>query len=267
MLGFALLGLLGIGLIFNVGGGDDDDDKPDERGTREQGTDVNENFDLGGGDDTVFAAGGSDLVNAGPGNDRVFGGDGEDFLVGGDDDDFIRGGADSDYLFGSAGNDVLNGDVGDDALIGADVIDGEAWAEFLLSRDDDTTDEGFDLLDLFDPEADPMEADTLNGGVGDDLLVAGSNDVVDTGPGADTVNVGDWVDPSAPVNMVDFDTAKDVIVYTYSGSAEPAVSFGEDDSGTATLTANGQIIAYFPGVDFFDLRDETSIFLERLDAT
>ena len=266
MLGFALLGMLGLGLIFNIGSGDDDDDTSDERGTREQGTEDNETFDLGDGDDTVFAAGGNDLVSAGQGDDRVFGGDGNDFLVGGEDKDFIRGGADDDALFGGAGNDVLNGDVGDDALFGADIIDSEAWAEFLIPRDGDAEDEDFEDLDLLDPDGDPMEADTLNGGVGDDLLVAGSNDVVDTGTGSDTVNVGDWVDPSAPVNMIDFDPAKDAIVYSFSGSADPTVLFGEDDSGTATLTVNGQIIALFPGVDFFDLVDETSVFLERLDA-
>lgn len=269
MIGFALLGLLGVGLIVGISNsGDDDDEDPiaqDDGAERVQGTQDNDLLETGAGSDTVFAAAGDDFVDAGAGDDRVFGGEGDDFIIGGEGDDFLRGQAGDDILFGGAGADELNGDVGDDVLFGADIIDAEGIFDVTLATvsnggniDDIDQDQFLDLM------ADPQEADTLNGGVGDDIIIAGSNDVVDTGSGEDVLNVGEWVDPDAPVLVTGFDPSNDVIVYSYTGATTPLVSFGEDNSGTATLDVDGEIIAFFPGIDFFDLTANSSIVLERL---
>lgn len=264
MLGFALLGLLGIGLIFGLS--DSDDDAPAENeNARIEGTDGDDLIDAGPGNDTVFAGPGDDFVDAGPGDDRVFGGDDDDLIVGAAGDDFLRGGSGDDMMFGGAGSDELNGDVGDDVLAGADIIDAEGLvAAGMAAAQNGQTVNDVDLSQFIDLDADPLEADTLNGGVGDDIIIAGSNDLVDTGSGSDVVNVGEWVVEGQPVNIVGFNPAKDAIVYSYSGPTTPSVSFGEDDDGTATLNADGQIVAYFPNVDFFDLTAQSGILLERV---
>mmetsp|Transcript_23599 Transcript_23599/g.41787 ORF Transcript_23599/g.41787 Transcript_23599/m.41787 type:complete len:267 (-) Transcript_23599:3283-4083(-) len=265
MLGFALLGLLGVGLIVSLNGDDDDNSFPTDEDTRAQGTNGADLIETGDGDDTVFAAGGDDVVLSSDGDDRVFGSDGDDLIVGEAGDDFLRGGANDDLIFGGAGEDVINGDVGDDQIAGADIID----ARGLFEATENSVLTGIPLTDedierFIDLDADTGEADTLNGGVGSDVIIAGSNDVVNTGSGTDIVNVGDWVDPDEPVQITDFNAVQDDIVYSYEGDREPNVTFGEDENGTATLVVNGQIVAYFENADFFDLTAETSIILERL---
>lgn len=265
MLGFAILGLLGVGLIVNLADDDDDDNveatpDPENEDQTLSTEDSDETIETEGGDDTVFSQGGNDLVSLGEGDDRGFGGDDSDAIFGDAGDDFIRGQGGSDQVFGGAGEDSLFGDAGNDTLYGADILDDAA----LFEQTAETNFLLFDNSALFDTSADPAEADTLNGGVGEDVIFAGSNDVVDTGSGADTVNVGEWVDPDAPVEITGFTPAADVIVYSYTGPTEPNVSFGEDDTGLATLDVDGESIATFPGVDFFDLTAESAILLERL---
>lgn len=264
MLGFAILGLLGIGLIIGLNG-DDDDSSFADQGTREEGTNGADLIDAGDGNDTVFASGGDDVIFAGDGDDRAFGGDDDDLIVGEDGDDFLRGGGGDDLIFGSAGEDTINGDVGDDQISGADIID----ARGLFEATENSIITGVPLTEndinaFIDLNADTGEADVLNGGVGSDVIIAGSNDIVNTGVGADIVNVGQWVDPDEPVFIVDFNPFQDDIVYSYEGNTEPVVAFGEDDDGTATLVVDGRIVAYFENADFFDLNAGTSIILEQL---
>lgn len=265
MFGFVLLGLLGVGLVVSIFDDDDDNSFDTDEDSRIEGTSGDDLIDAEGGDDSVFAGVGDDAVLAGAGDDRVFGGDGDDLIVGEDGDDFLRGGAGDDLIFGGAGEDEINGDVGDDQIVGADIIDArgifEATETSILTGVPLTEE---DLAAFIDLDADTGEADTLNGGVGSDIIIAGSNDVVDTGLGTDTVNVGQWVDPDAPVQIVGFNPFQDDIVYTYEGDTEPNVAFGEDDDGTATLVVNGEIVAYFQNADFFDLRNGTSIILEQI---
>ena len=95
MLGFLLVGLLGVALVVNIV---DDDDDATESDDQVNGTDENNTIDTGGGDDTVFAGGGNDLVDTGTGDDRAF------------------GGADNDTLLGGLGHDRMFGDGGADRL-------------------------------------------------------------------------------------------------------------------------------------------------------
>jgi Ca2+-binding RTX toxin-like protein len=265
MLAFALLGLLGIGLVVNLLDDGDEDSFDTNDGELAQGSGGDDLIETGGGDDSVFAGAGDDVILTGDGDDRAFGGAGDDLIVGEADDDFLRGGAGDDLIFGGAGEDELNGDVGDDVIVGADIIDArgivEATETSIQTGDPLTEDQLNAFIDL---RADTGEADTLNGGVGSDVMIAGNNDVVDTGAGEDIVNLGQWVAPGAPVQITGFNPFQDDIVYTYEGGTEPDVSFGEDDNGTATLTVDGEIVAYFENADFFDLVAGSSIVLERL---
>ncbi|WP_277605069.1 calcium-binding protein, partial [Aeromonas sp. MR16] len=72
-----------------------------------QGGDFSEQFNLGGGDDTLHALGGDDVIHAGTGNDVVFAEGGNDTVYGEEGNDTLHGGDGNDQLFGGVGNDVL----------------------------------------------------------------------------------------------------------------------------------------------------------------
>ena len=259
MLGFLLVGLLGVALVVNIV--DDDDDAAPESDDQVSGNDENNTIETGAGDDTVFAGGGNDLVDTGTGDDRAFGQDGTDLIFGGAGDDFVRGNAGEDLLFGDEGEDTLFGDSGDDVLFGADIFDSEAIFEIVAN-----TNFLPENLNLFlDVNADTGEADALNGGVGDDIILAGSFDVVSTGDGADVVEIGDWVIPGDPVVVTDFNPDEDVIVYDFEGTVAPNIIITEDeDTGDAAIEIaisdqENQRLVTLLGVDFFDVTSDNLI--------
>jgi Ca2+-binding RTX toxin-like protein len=158
------------------------------------GTDLANNINAGGGNDTVWADGGNDTVEGGTGNDFLHGGqgndritdiDGGDFIWGDDPNtslggndyinaglgiDQVFGGAGLDTIFGGAGGDVLDGQGGDDVVYGDN---GAVDAQGNL----DPTGDG-DVIDGGDGN------DKLFGGGGADLLTGGEgNDTIDGGLG------------------------------------------------------------------------------------
>ncbi|MEM6758333.1 MAG: hypothetical protein AAF601_02535 [Pseudomonadota bacterium] len=251
-----LLSLLGIGLVSALV--EDDDDQNEIRTSNEPenvtGSADVDIIDTAGGDDTVFAGAGSDLVNAGSGDDRVFGQGDPDLVFGGEGDDFIRGGSDGDLLTGDAGEDTIFGDVGDDLIAGADIFDSAALFDAL-----DGATRVPNISDFIDITLETGEADTLDGGLDNDSIIAGSNDEVITGTGADRVDIGDWIIPNEPAVITDFDPAEDVIFYSYTGATPPNVFFGEDaDTGDLTVEVaisdqENAVVALLTGVDFFDV--------------
>ncbi|MEM9872085.1 MAG: hypothetical protein AAF822_12585 [Pseudomonadota bacterium] len=248
-----LLTLVPLALIGFVASeiNDDDDETNAAADDSVSGADTPETIETGGGDDTVFAAGGNDLVDTGTGDDRAFGQDGNDAIFGGEGDDFLRGSAGEDILFADEGEDTLFGDSGDDILVGADILESEEIFDITAQ----TNFLPVPLSDFIDLSGEDGEADTLNGGFGDDGIIAGSNDVVSTGDGADVVEIGDWVTPGAPVTITDFDLAEDVIVYDFFGDTPPNVILGELDDGTVTLELDGEIVARLEGLDFQDVQN------------
>ncbi|MEL6341477.1 MAG: hypothetical protein AAFQ65_16380, partial [Myxococcota bacterium] len=173
------------------------------------------------GNDYVIGNAGDDFVSGGEGDDEVQGREGNDRVFGEAGDDELRGNEGDDGLYGSAGNDTLFGNEGEDVLYGIDVID-----EALLTPEGILGVVGEETFEEFvDVDADPGEADTLNGGRDDDVLLVGSADTAIGGGGADIFALGDWVTPNAPATITDFDPAQDSIVYAYEGQVPPAVSF------------------------------------------
>jgi Ca2+-binding RTX toxin-like protein len=127
-------------------------------GGRTDGTPGRDFIDGKGGADRIFGGAGDDVLwgDAFPGDaarDRVDGGPGDDTIYGGGGADVLLGGPGGDYLEGNSGADRLDGGPGDDEIRG---------------------DQG---------------NDRVSGGAGDDLIrvVGGGRDVVDCGPGRDTV--------------------------------------------------------------------------------
>ena len=89
-----------------------------------------------------------------------------DIVFGQEGNDFLRGGAGEDLLVAGTGSDPLYGNAGDDILFGADILDEMEVAESTRSGELPS----FLLTSAYEVG----QADTLDGGVGSDTLVAGS---------------------------------------------------------------------------------------------
>ncbi|WP_299042364.1 calcium-binding protein [uncultured Tateyamaria sp.] len=220
------------------------------------------------GADVLRGTTSNDFVLADDGADRVFGREGADVVVGGAGNDLLRGESGNDTLFADAGEDTLFGDVGDDLLVGADIFVASTPAELVRAAGILVTDGApLNFADLLDIGADTGEADTLVGGVGDDVFFAGNADVVDTGSGIDAVIIGDWMDlDGPPVEIVDFDPAQDTLLYSFDGDAAPTVFFAEDDDGTAVVEVaisdtENRVIARFPNIGFDALNSGNALVL------
>jgi Ca2+-binding RTX toxin-like protein len=144
-------------------------------------------------------------------------------------------------LRGDAGDDALHGDLDDDTLhggLGRDTLFGGWGNDVIVGLVDDPATVIFDDLD---------SGDFLNGGPGNDLILAGQGDLVDTGEGADTVMIGDWIAGGDGAEILDFHSEEDRLIVFYdaqSGTA-PNLSLepGTEDGTAQTLLLNGVAIA------------------------
>lgn len=211
--------------------------------------------DAGAGDDIVLAGAGDDLIRGGAGDDQLDGGAGDDVLQGGDGNDRLIGGAGDDFLFGGAGNDRLIGGEGNDLLDGGDGIDtadyaaettgvtvdlaaGKANGEG-IGRDTLTGIEnviggaGNDVLignDL---------ANILDGGAGNDRIVAGAGDTVLGGAGDDVIEVKAGAGAAA---SIDGGTGRDTVKLLGTGTGSLAAPTGverlEVESGSWSVAGS-----------------------------
>lgn len=121
----------------------------------------------------VASAGSLNVIEGDSGPNDLTGTQLRDAIRGLGDDDRLRGFAGRDRLDGGEGDDWMRGNTGDDRMRG------EAGADFAYGN------AGDDLITGGDGE------DEIYGGRGDDLILSiGDNakDVVDCGPGVDTVD-------------------------------------------------------------------------------
>lgn len=195
----------------------------------------------GGGPDELYGGSGDDTLAGGSGDDRLMGGEGADLLLGQAGNDTLAGGAGADTLFGHSGDDDLSGNAGDDRLTGGaghDLLKGGAGNDLLHGVE--VTAQGTQVRDAADP-------DFLNGGSGDDTVVAGMADIVSLGQGLDTVVLGHWVSGDEAVTITDFDPQEDhvLMVYDDSTGTAPEAHFVEtpDTSGSYDLMVNDIRIA------------------------
>ncbi|WP_210878585.1 calcium-binding protein [Roseovarius autotrophicus] len=187
------------------------------------GGDGRDVLDGGPGDDRLFGHNGNDTLFGGEGNDSLVGSAGNDMLFGGDGDDALHGALDDDWLHGGMGSDTLFGGHGNDTLIG--IVDNPATARL------DDLDDGRDFL---------------NGGAGDDVILAGRSDIVTTGSGADRVVLGDWLDAAHQVEILDFSAEHDLLMVVYDKTGpEPDIALAPDAEAASDmrLLLNGVEIA------------------------
>jgi len=86
------------------------------------------------------------------------------------------------------------------------------------------------------------DTDFLNGGAGDDRLVAGSGDYLTGGEGADRFQLGDWLEEGDSARITDFDKAEDSIEVVYDPAIHP------DPQLTLQTGAAGEVSVYLDGL-------------------
>ena len=125
------------------------------------GGDGNDNIQCFEGSDNVWGGNDSDTIDGGSGSDALRGEAGNDILLGDEGDDFVYGGAGNDTLNGGAGNDDVYGEADNDSILDA------GGNDHLFGGD------GTDSIDSND-----SQADTIDGGLGNDIATVSGADVV-----------------------------------------------------------------------------------------
>lgn len=113
-----------------------------------------------GGDDWMVGYGGDDQIEGGDGLDQIFGSQGNDMLSGGNGNNIIYGEEGNDKIYGGSDDDKLIGGNGADYIIGG-------WGNDIIWHYSDTWNLSHDFVKLTIPD--------------------GSKDIIDCGPGYDTV--------------------------------------------------------------------------------
>lgn len=223
-----------------------------------------------GGNDQINGYDGADMLFGDAGNDQLYGGTGADTLYGGDGNDTLHGEDAADHLSGGDGDDAVFGHFGDDTLLGGtgadslqggqgnDSLDGGDGADSVHGYDGDDTVVGGSGADaLFGgmgndtvSGADDTVGDYVNGGGGDDMLVAGLYDTLTGGEGLDQILIGDWLE-GGTIDIADFTAGEDQLILIYDTVAHmPELSLetrGEyiavllDGVETLRITGAGQL--------------------------
>ena len=190
----------------------------------------------GAGNDVLLGLGGSDTLNGLAGTDQLFGGTGNDILNGGDDNDILNGEDGNDTLNGGLGADAMNGGAGNDTYVvdnvgdliteavggGTDLVQ-TAFASYLLDANVENL--TYTGAGNFTGTGNAL-ANTITGGVGNDLL--------DGGAGADRM-VG-----SAGNDTYIVDAATDVVVEVAGGGTDTV----QTSLASYTLGGNVENLTY-----------------------
>ncbi|WP_223557594.1 peroxidase family protein [Pseudomonas sp. BF-RE-01] len=196
----------------------------------------------GAGNDVLLGLGGSDTLNGLAGTDQLFGGTGNDILNGGDDNDILNGEDGNDTLNGGLGADAMNGGAGNDTYVvdnvgdliteavggGTDLVQ-TAFASYLLDANVENL--TYTGAGNFTGTGNAL-ANTITGGVGNDLL--------DGGAGADRM-VG-----SAGNDTYIVDAATDVVVEVAGGGTDTV----QTSLASYTLGGNVENLTYTGGGNF-----------------
>ena len=207
------------------------------------------------GNDTLSGDAGRDSLHGEDGDDDLYGSDGEDSLMGHNDDDYLFGGEDDDFLLGSAGDDRLGGGAGDDVLQGGlddDALFGGAGSDSLFGGWGDDTLSGGETLASLPGLAENEALDYLNGGGGDDLIIAGAQDIVTSGEGTDRIVLGDWIRSGTATEILDYAPEDDSLMFVWddsAGAAAPALDIlpNPEDPTQLQISSEGTLIARVTG--------------------
>jgi Ca2+-binding RTX toxin-like protein len=186
--------------------------------------------------DVLNGLGGNDTLNGLAGIDQLFGGTGNDILNGGDDNDVLNGEDGNDTLNGGTGADAMNGGAGNDTFVvdnvgdtviealggGTDLVQ-TSLANYVLGANVENL--TYTGVSNFTGTGNAL-ANTITGGVGNDLL--------DGGAGADRMLGGAGNDTYV------VDSALDVVVEVAGGGADTV----QTSLAGYTLSANVENLTY-----------------------
>lgn len=235
------------------------------------GSSGNDVIDGHSGNDTIFGGLGNDMIAGGIDNDTLFGGHGIDMIWGGDGDDTIQAGPGNDFLYGGRGNDLITEGLGNNtisagrghdavyALSGINIIHGGPDSDLLFGGFQADFIDGGDGNDVLRGDAHGFlgGADTLIGGLGDDLLMGAlgaDTFVFNPDDGNDIIaafNVADIAfglsGYSAVATGTDFQPGIDKIHLAEFSSVDPGnlLSFVRDGVDGAVFSAEGTAITFF----------------------
>ena len=215
------------------------------------GSESDEIFQTGSGNDTIGAGGGHDTIWTNAGNDTIWAGNGNDVIYAGDGDDSITGDGGSDYINAGAGNDIVHGGEGTNKIYageGNDYVTGG-------SGDDKIHASGGDNIIYAGEGANTVQTgagnDTIYTGSGNDTIVGGDgNNIVNagegdnriwTGTGNDTISVGskdDYVDAGDGNNTITGGEGRNTIL---SGSGDDSITTGSGKDMVASGDGNDRI--------------------------
>ncbi|MHC8309521.1 peroxidase family protein [Pseudomonas sp. GT1P32] len=186
----------------------------------------------GAGNDVLLGLGGNDTLNGLAGIDQLFGGTGNDILNGGDDNDILNGEDGNDTLNGGLGADAMNGGAGNDTFVvdnvgdlvtealggGIDLVQTSLTSYQLGANVENLTYTG---AGNFTGVGNAL-ANTITGGVGNDLLDGGAGaDRMVGGAGNDTYIVDAATDVVVEVGGGGTDTVQtSLATYTLGGNVE-----------------------------------------------
>lgn len=214
---------------------------------RVEDTDESSVINGGSGNDVIQGRGGLDTLDGGPGNDTIFAGDG---------DDSATGGSGNDRVFLSDGDDVYSPEFDDTADLGNDFIRGGAGDDLIVDFNGSNTifgDAGDDVIATF---GNNNSADTVGGGVGDDIIFADNADLLTGGDGEDVFAILSPADiETEAVIITDFNPDEDSLIafVPEADQSTEEIEF-EFDEATNTLQAlwRGDAVAVLNGLTSAD---------------
>jgi len=208
------------------------------------------------GNDTLSGGAGPDDIGGGSGNDVVNGDGGGDEVYGSSGDDIVNGGADGDALYASTGVDVLNGDDGSDRFqaggsgdgsdtfnggAGTDTVTWQYYDQSVIVTIDGIANDG--IAGANDNVAGDVE--NVVGGQADDALSGSAAvNVLEGGPGSDTITIRDTTADTATCG-----TGRDVVIADGLDSVDP-VGAGCESVDRGGAAGTGRKLGRIGGVSY-----------------
>ena len=215
------------------------------------GFDGNDTLIGGSGDDTLSGELGNDVVDGGEGNDTLYGGWDDDMLYGREGNDTLDGGDGNDVLDGGAGNDYLSGGGGDDRYVvdsaGDQVIEGLGGGfDTVISTVQYILGANIERLEVADA-ASTFDINLYGNDLGNELVGNGGANLLNGRKGTDTmIGLGGddiyFVDSSADVIIEGsgggLDTVFTTVDYELSDDIERVGVDGFETTFAINLTGN-----------------------------
>ncbi|OSQ32540.1 Ig-like domain-containing protein [Thalassospira sp. MCCC 1A03138] len=215
------------------------------------GTEADEMFQTGSGNDTIGAGGGHDTIWTNAGNDTIWAGNGNDVIYAGDGDDSITGDGGNDYINAGAGNDIVHGGEGTNTVYageGNDYVTGGSGDDKIHASGGDNiiyAGEGTNTVQTGagnDTIYTGSGNDTIVGGDGNNIVNAGEGDNrIWTGTGNDTISVGsddDYIDAGDGDNTITGGEGRNTIL---GGSGDDSITTGSGKDTVASGDGDDRI--------------------------